>query len=411
MEEELDTEINVELSDLPKGWEWSTLGEVCHKPQYGWTTKADKEKGKIKLLRTTDITSGEIDWNAVPFCTEVPDDLGKYLLEAGDIVISRAGSVGVSYLLSNVEPAVFASYLIRFRPKAEIDEKYIAYYLQSPTYWEAIGASKSGIALFNVNAKKLGLVPFPLAPLPEQRRIVSAIETQLGRLDAAVARLLGAKARLKRYKQAVLKAAVDEASANPKAESVVLADVADLCLGKMLDRQKNVGTPHPYLRNINVRWGTFDTEDLHQMPFGDHEHDRYGLVEGDLVMCEGGEPGRCAVWDGSIPDMKIQKALHRIRCSGQVDPHFVMYNFLSASWQGSIDKYYTGTTIKHLTGKMLARFELVLPPIKEQRRLVARIQEAFDRTEAMEATLDAQLVQAGRLRQAVLKRAFEGRLV
>jgi len=88
-----------------------------------------------------------------------------------------------------------------------------------------------------------------------------------------------------------------------------------------------------------------------------------------------------------------------------------MFNVLSAAWLGTIDKYYTGTTIKHLTGKMLARFELVLPPIKVQRRLVMRIQEAFERTEEMETTLDAQLSQSTRLRQSVLKRAFEGRLV
>jgi type I restriction enzyme S subunit len=411
MEEEVDIEVDIELADLPGGWAWTTLGDVCNKPQYGWTTKADKERGEIKLLRTTDITSGDIDWSTVPFCTEIPEDLDKYLVEPGDIVISRAGSVGVSYLLTVVEPAVFASYLIRFRPKAGIDERYLYHYLQSTTYWTAIGASKAGIAVPNVNAKKLARVPFPLAPLPEQRRIVSAIETQLGRLDAAVARLHAAKARLKRYKQAVLKAALDEAIEEADGLAVRLDEIADLCLGKMLDKQKNKGTPHSYLRNINVRWDSFDTDDLHQMPFEDHEHERYGLEVGDLVVCEGGEPGRCAVWDGKIPDMKIQKALHRVRLSSQADPHFVMYSLLFSAWSGAITKYYTGTTIKHLTGKSLASFQLVLPSVKVQRRLVAGIRKAFSATDETEATLDAQLVQAGRLRQAVLKRAFEGRLV
>ncbi len=114
---------------LPENWAWSTLGEVSDKPQYGWTTKATHEGGELKLLRTTDITSGTIDWSTVPYCTEEPEDVEKYLVKSGNILISRAGSVGVSFLLNNPERAVFASYLIRFRPKEGVDPKYFYYYL------------------------------------------------------------------------------------------------------------------------------------------------------------------------------------------------------------------------------------------------------------------------------------------
>ena len=74
-----------------------------------------------------------------------------------------------------------------------------------------------------------------------------------------------------------------------------LGDVADLCLGKMLDEQKNKGELLPYLANVNVRWGSFDCENLREMRFAHNEMERYGLVRGDIVMCEGGEPGRCAI--------------------------------------------------------------------------------------------------------------------
>jgi len=399
---------------MREGWVDVELGEIASKIQYGFTVSSSEVQIGPKFLRITDIQNHRVDWEAVPYCQISSSKLPEYLLEDGDPPLARTGAtVGKSFLIrGSIPEAVFASYLIRVRVlKSMVDDVFLSYFFHSPFYWEQIIEGQVGIGQPNVNGTKLKRLVVPLPPLLVQRRIVSAIETQLGRLDAAVARLHAAKAKLNRYKQALLKAAVDEAAEDPKAESVVLADVADLCLGKMLDRQKNVGTLHPYLRNINVRWGEFQTEDLHQMPFKDHEHDRYGLVEGDLVMCEGGEPGRGAVWDISIPDMKIQKALHRIRCGGKADPHFVMYNFLSACWPGTIDKYYTGTTIKHLTGKMLARFEMVLPPIKVQRRLVARIQEAFDRTDEMTEALDAQLEQSARLRQAVLKRAFEMRLV
>ncbi|MEA3429607.1 MAG: restriction endonuclease subunit S, partial [Thermodesulfobacteriota bacterium] len=205
---------NVEIQrtstgDLPEGWVISTLGEISTKPQYGWTTKANHESGEVKLLRTTDITSGKIDWASVPYCTKEPDDLKKYFLKAGDIVISRAGSVGVSYLLTDTDNAVFASYLIRFRPIEPVNKKYVYYFLKSPDYWKAIGKSTLGIAVPNVNATKLAKVKIPIATPNEQKRIVAEIEKQFSRLDEAVDNLKRVKANLKRYKASVLKAAVE----------------------------------------------------------------------------------------------------------------------------------------------------------------------------------------------------------
>ena len=78
-------------------------------------------------------------------------------------------------------------------------------------------------------------------------------------------------------------------------EWVSLSEIAHSCLGKMLDKAKNQGTLQPYLRNVNVRWGTFELEDLLQMPFVEEEDERFSVVQGDLVVCEGGEPGRCAI--------------------------------------------------------------------------------------------------------------------
>jgi type I restriction enzyme S subunit len=202
-------EKNVEIQrmstgDLPEGWVISTLGEISTKPQYGWTTKANHESGEVKLLRTTDITSGQIDWSTVPYCTKDPEDLEKYRLEPGDIVISRAGSVGVSYLLTHTDNAVFASYLIRFRPLKPLNKKYVYYYLKSPDYWKAIGKSTLGIAVPNVNATKLSKIKIPIAPVDEQKRIVAEIEKQFSLLDEAVDNLKHVKSNLKRYKASVL---------------------------------------------------------------------------------------------------------------------------------------------------------------------------------------------------------------
>ena len=123
---------------LPPGWVLTTLGAVCAKPQYGWTTSATRSGHGLKLLRTTDISSGSIDWTSVPTCDVSPPDPSQYLLRPGDIVVSRAGSVGVSQIVRECPPAVFASYLIRLRPVGEVSADFIGLFLKSPSYWTAI---------------------------------------------------------------------------------------------------------------------------------------------------------------------------------------------------------------------------------------------------------------------------------
>lgn len=198
------TEKNGKNLDLPKGWILSKIREVCTKPQYGYTTKA-AEEGTIKLLRTTDITSGKINWYTVPFCLENPSEPEKYLLKDGDIVISRAGSIGFNYLITNPKYSVFASYLIRFRCKDIINKHFFKLFLESPLYWQNISEKKLGIAVSNINATKLQEIELPIPPLPEQQRIVDKIEELFSELDNGVESLKKSLKQLKLYRQAVLK--------------------------------------------------------------------------------------------------------------------------------------------------------------------------------------------------------------
>lgn len=148
-----------------------------------------------------------------------------------------------------------------------------------------------------------------------------------------------------------------------------LGDLVDSSLGKMLDAQKNKGTPRPYLGNSNVRWGSFDLQNLSLMRFENDEEERYGIRDGDLIVCEGGEPGRCAIWREQIPGMKIQKALHRVRPKDGLNSYYLFYWFMLAGRTGRLEPFFTGTTIKHLTGKALNELEVLVPPIEEQRAI------------------------------------------
>ena len=162
-----------------------------------------------------------------------------------------------------------------------------------------------------------------------------------------------------------------------KWEKVKLGDVSESCLGKMLDQRKNKGTYKPYLANINVRWGSFDLENLQKMKFEEHENKRYGIKYGDLIICEGGEPGRCAIWKEEIPNMKIQKALHRVRLKDEMDYRYVYYWFLLAGKTGALKQYYTGATIMHMPGEKLKEVTIDKPPLVVQKRIRSHL-EAFD---------------------------------
>ena len=160
-------------------------------------------------------------------------------------------------------------------------------------------------------------------------------------------------------------------------EKVKLGEVTESCLGKMLDQKKNKGSYKPYLANVNVRWGFFDLDNLQEMRFEDDEDERYGIKYGDLIICEGGEPGRCAIWKEQIPNMKIKKALHRVRVHDIMDFRFVYYWFLLAGKQGALKQYYTGATIMHMPGQKLKEVLIDKPPLIVQQRIGAYL-ETFD---------------------------------
>lgn len=184
--------------------------------------------------------------------------------------------------------------------------------------------------------------------------------------------------------------------------SVSLAEVAELCLGKMLDAKKNKGRLRPYLANPNVRWLEVDTSVLKLMPFEEHEDERYGLRAGDVVVCEGGEAGRAAVWDGRVPDMRFQKAIHRVRPKPSLDARYLVYRLMHDHQTGRLADCYTGATIKHLTGQDLSRYRFPLPPVEEQRRITA----ILDKANALRANRREALTHLDRLVQSIFEEMF-----
>lgn len=190
-----------------------------------------------------------------------------------------------------------------------------------------------------------------------------------------------------------------------------VGEVAETSLGKMLDSKRKTGRHQtPYLRNINVRWGGFDLSDVSSMDIEPHELDRVLARPGDVIACEGGEPGRAAVWRGTDP-VALQKALHRVRpCAGLL-PDYLSLLLRRLAGSGELQALFTGTTIKHLPQEKLRLVRIPLPPLAEQARIVAAIEEAFSKLEAGEVGLRTVRQLLRRMREAVLAAAVAGRLL
>jgi type I restriction enzyme S subunit len=407
-----------------------TLGDLTGTSQYGWTTRA-ADQGRIRFLRTTDITRGPIRWDAVPFCAEEPPDLERYRLSDRDLVVSRAGSVGASALMGRDLPvAVFASYLIRFRMSACINPRYVAFFLQSPEYWRQIADSAAGIALQNVNAKKLAAIALPLAPRAEQERIVAAIDEASSKLDAGEAGLRTARQLLKRMQDAIIVAAVSGRLV-PRTRGDVpttdspsdwtrlrIGDLAEVTSGPAF-KSADFGGPNEgirLLRGENIEPGALRWRDTRTWPerlLPGYEH--LFVASTDIILAmdrpvisTGLKLAR--VRSDDLPALLVQRVA-RIRPRSNDLVEFIWLVVQTPRFLAHILQGQVGTQLPHITLRDIRDFDVLLPPPEDRELIVASAVRQLSDLEACERAVDAGLARAAALRRSVLKAAFEGRLV
>ena len=197
-------------------------------------------------------------------------------------------------------------------------------------------------------------------------------------------------------------------------EWVTLKSIAISSLGKTLDKAKNKGELKPYLCSINVYWDGIDLTTVKEARLEEDELPKYLLKPGDLLICEGGDVGRSAVWE-STQEMYYQNALHRVRFYGGINPYF--FQLLLECYKGNLilDTYSKGMTIKHLVQTALNAIIFPLPPLAEQNRIVDAINgllpflRCYDRAEKKLTALNTEFPEA--LKKSILQEAVQGKLV
>lgn len=396
---------SVSLADLAEGGLF-TDGD--------WVESKDQDPaGSVRLTQLADVGVGEFrdrsdrwlrpDQAAALKCT---------FIAAQDVLIARMPDpIGRACLapatLGNAVTAVDVS-ILRIR-REDADPRYVMWAINSPRFHSEVEAKQSGTTRKRISRKNLGSLTVPLPPIEEQRRIVDLLEDHLSRLEAADAYLEATLRRLEALELSMLGEVRRELG---RGVTRRIDELAETALGKMLDAKRQTGTAHNYLRNVNVRWGHFDLSDVQTTLLTPEDVERFSVRDGDVFVCEGGEPGRCAVWRGEAQGLAYQKALHRLRVRDrdQLSEDFLALMLTEAIRSGRHDHLFTGTTIKHLPQEKLRRIAIPVPSLEQQRALLRKVDDLRRGSQRMRGDAEAVQSRAASLRRSLLAAAFSGQL-
>lgn len=344
------------------------LGELCEMSSGGTPLRSVGkyyDGGSIPWVKIGDIENadeGVINRTEEFITEEGLAAINDRSFAKGTVLFAMYGSVGKVAVAGM--PLATNQAILGIRPdQSKLSTDYLVHWLRSRQHeWEH---QARGVALKNLSAGIVKQQMIPLPPLPEQRRIAAI-------LDKAQALVANDKRTLAVYDQ-LAKSLFLELFGDPVRnergwEVKAVADVGTSRLGKMLDAKKQTGQHlRKYLRNTNVQWRDIQVHDLHEMDFDENDRSEFRLELGDILMCEGGEVGRCAIWEAPLEECYFQKALHRIRLDkSQIQPEYFVQLFIELVERDGLKDYTSTSTISHLTGEKLATVRIPVPPIKLQ---------------------------------------------
>ena len=399
---------------------------------YGVSESA-KTNGKYRLLRITDIQNNSVQWDSVPYTDFDENKAKSYLLSDGDILFARTGAtVGKSYLVQGLtEGAIYASYLIRVQTYDAVLPQYLKFYFESGYYWEQIEQGSVGVGQPNVNGTILGNLHVPIPPLHEQFRIVSELSKWMGIIDIIENSQTDLQALIKQTKSKILDLAIhgklvpqdpnDEPASelikhiNPKAEitcdngqyrnipknwcACKLVDICSfLSRGKSPKYSEDDKTYPVFAQKCNLKDGDVSLE---QARFLDPStinkwNEVYKLQTGDILVNSTGTGtvGRTRLFNtnclGNYPFVVPDSHVSVIRVLKSICPQYIYAYISSDSIQQYMEKNLAGSTNqKELYIGVLENMQIFLPPLAEQQRIVARIEELFSTLDNIQKALEA----------------------
>lgn len=269
-------------------------------------------------------------------------------------------------------------------PKENVIPEYL-YYVVKHMHLEKYF---TGATIPHIYFKDYKKEAFYLSPINEQKKIVNI----LGKIEKIIDALKQEIQLLDILIKARFVEMFGDVIHNDKGwASYIFGDITFSRLGKMLDAKQQTGkSSFPYLANFNVQWFRFDLDDLHQMDFNEIEQEEFKLMDGDLLVCEGGEIGRCAVWHNEVQNCYFQKALHRVRCNQDyIRPDYLAWWFkFNCEFDGFSAIEGSKATIAHLPGIKLKGLSVIVPPLNLQDKFISFIAQVNKSKVAVQKSLD-----------------------
>lgn len=393
---------------MKQGWEYKKLGDICNVINGLWTGKKEPFIN-VAVIRNTNFSKDcQLNLENVAYIDVEAKQFASRKLLCGDIIIEKSGGsekqpVGRP-ILFNISDGDYSfsnfTSTLRIKENAKVDSSFLhkclyAFYLKGETF--KLQSKTTG--LHNLNMKGYLRSTIPLPPKSTQLAIVSELDkiNELIRLK---------KEQLKDYDnlaQSIFYEMFGDPVENEKGWEVKKwKEIFNTILGKMLDKSKQINhlTQYKYLANMNVQWGYFDLKELRSMTFTDEELVKYELKNNDLLICEGGDAGRCAIWKETDETILFQKAIHRARLidTNNADVVYIRYWMQFYKVNKGLKDYISKSTIEHLTGDKLKRLPIPLPPLPLQHLFALRIEQIErQKSEVAKAITDLETLLASRM--------------
>lgn len=360
-----DMEMNV-----PDGWKATELGKLL----------VERKKSGLKV-------SDAANFGQYPFFTSgeaVLQHTSKQV-EGDNIYLATGGVANIKYFSGE---AAYSTDTYTVSTSQEVETEYLYFNLLNILYYiNANYFQGSGLKHLQKKDFKKHFILYPEQPAEQRRiaRILSKVDEAISQTEQLIAKYSRLKTGLM---QDLLTKGIDE-HGNIRSEEthafkdsplgripaewevVETGELFEMTLGKMLNKQAKHGKDvFPYLGNKSVQWGRFDLSELQEMSFNEVEKGKFSLRKGDLLVCEGGEAGRCAIWQEDNAPIYFQKALHRLRVnSPKIIVRYMHEYMISAVQKSFFNDFVSQTSIKHFTQEKFQKLPVLLPPVDEQRKI------------------------------------------
>ncbi|MDP2797314.1 MAG: restriction endonuclease subunit S [Methanoregula sp.] len=391
-----------ELGALPEEWDVVNVGDTIQK-----TITLNPNKNPNYEFDYIDVSSVSSDTltivNTTHCIAHSCPSRARKIVEENDVIFAtvRPSLRRVSQVPKNMNNRICSTAfcVLRSNPK-KIDPSFLFYAVSYGDFVDRVSEHQRGVAYPAITDKEILEESIPLPPLPEQHAIATTLRTVQGakeKTDDVITATKALKAAMMKHlftygpvpPEEAVNVALKETEIGQVPEEWEIRTVNELFdskLGKMLSPVSKTGKfSKPYLRNANVQWGRVDISDLYEMDFSESSYDRYALIFGDVLICEGGEIGRTAIWRDEIKECYYQKAIHRLRPrDDRISTEFFSYHMMYAFLIGkTYSELGTTTTIAHLPGMKLKALLVPVPPRQVQDKIVTLL-ESIDQKLAAE---------------------------